>query len=407
MERADLVVIGAGIVGLATGRAVLRAHPSATVVVLDKEGVVSGHQSGRNSGVIHAGVYYPAGSQKARLCTAGRSSMLAFCRDQGVSHQICGKVVVAVDEPERDRLVDLQRRCQANGVRAETIGREGLRDIEPHAAGIAGLHVPDTGVVDYADVSRALARDITQSHGTIRLETAVVSGSERAEGLVLETTRDPIAAQRVVACCGLHADEVAQAVSGPGADGGLRIVPFRGEYFELAPARSHLVRALIYPVPDPQFPFLGVHLTRGITGHVHLGPNAVLALAREGYSWRDVDIADLGRTVKSPGFRLLARRHWRYGLNEMTRSFSRRRFTRALQRLVPEITEHDLEPAPAGVRAQAVAADGTLVDDFAFQQVGRAFHVLNAPSPAATASLEIGAMICRHLELVTKGSASA
>jgi L-2-hydroxyglutarate oxidase len=371
------------------------------VLVLDKEGVISGHQSGRNSGVIHAGVYYSAGSHKARLCTAGRASMVAFCRDQGIPHHVCGKVVVAVDETERDRLSDLQSRCRANGVRVEAIDREELHKLEPYVAGVAGLHVPDTGVLNYADVCEAYARDIRQAGGTIRLETTVLRGTERAEGLVLETTRDPIAAQRVVACCGLHADEVARCISGPGADGGLRIIPFRGEYYELAPARSHLVRALIYPVPDPQFPFLGVHLSRGIDDKVHLGPNAVLALAREGYSWRHIDMTDLLGTVRWPGFRLLARKHWRYALGEMTRSLSRRRFTRALQRLVPEITETDLEPAPAGVRAQAVGADGSLVDDFAFRQLGRAFHVLNAPSPAATASLEIGAMISQRLELAT------
>ena len=403
MEHADLVVIGAGIVGLATARAVLADHPNARIVVIEKESFLSGHQSGRNSGVIHAGVYYTPGSEKARLCTAGRASMVAYCEAHGIAHEVCGKVVVAIDAEEDRRLRDLEQRCRENGVRVEAVGPDGLRDIEPYAAGYSALHVLDTGITDYAAVCASLAAEITRAGGRVQLGTSVISGTERAEGLILETDEEPIRAGRVVACAGLHADRIAEAVSGPGAAGGLRIIPFRGEYHELTASRKHLVRHLIYPVPDPRFPFLGVHLTRGVNGHVHVGPNAVLALAREGYRWRDIDGRDLRETLGFSGFRRLAAKYWRYGAGEMARSLSRRRFTHALQRLVPEIRTADLERSTAGVRAQAVAPDGNLVDDFEFRQVGRALHVLNAPSPAATASLEIGAAISRRLELEAAG----
>jgi L-2-hydroxyglutarate oxidase len=399
MQRVDVLVVGGGIVGLATARAVLRARPEQSVVVVEKEASVGAHQSGRNSGVIHAGVYYAPGSDKARLCGAGRTSMVEYCRQHGIAHAVCGKVVVASRHDDRDRLAELERRCAANGVRAEMIGPERLREIEPHVAGVAALHVLDTGIVDYADVCRALAAEISQAGAEIRLECGVQSGSENAAGLVVETTAGPIQAKRVVGCAGLHADEVARAISGPDGAGDMRVIAFRGEYRELVPSRSHLVRTLVYPVPDPRFPFLGVHLTRGVNGHVHVGPNAVLAFAREGYEWRQIDLRHLRDTVRFAGFRRFARRNWRFGLDEMARSFSTRRFTSAVQHLVPEIERADLAPAPAGVRAQAVRADGELVDDFAFRQVGRALHVLNAPSPAATASLEIGTTIAERLQL--------
>ncbi len=398
MDRADVLVVGGGIVGLATARAVLRAHPERSVVVVEKEASVGAHQSGRNSGVIHAGVYYAPGSDKARFCSAGRTSMVEYCKQHGIEHAVCGKVVVARVDADRARLAELERRCLANGVRTEMIGPERLREIEPHVAGVAALHVLDTGIVDYANVCRVLAAEIEAGGAEIRLECAVSSGTETAAGLVVETTGGPIEAQRVVTCAGLHADEVAQAVSGPEGAGDLRVIAFRGEYRELVPTRSHLVRTLIYPVPDPQFPFLGVHLTRGIDGHVHVGPNAVLALAREGYQWRQIDIRQLRRTFAFRGFRRFARTNWRFGFDEMARSLSRRRFAAAARQLVPEIARADLAPAPSGVRAQAIAADGRLVDDFAFRSVGRALHVLNAPSPAATASLEIGAAIAARLE---------
>jgi L-2-hydroxyglutarate oxidase len=398
MERADVVVIGGGILGLATARAIVRSFPSRSVVVLEKEAAVATHQSGRNSGVIHAGVYYQPGSAKAQLCTAGRASMVAYCREHGIDHAVCGKVVVATDDVDRARFGELARRCEANGVRAELIGRDQLRELEPHAAGVAALHVLDTGVVDFGDVCRALAKEIEDANARIRLGCAVLAGRESVSAITLETTDGPIEARRVVACAGLHADDVARAVSGEEAIADVRVAAFRGEYRELVPARTELVRALIYPVADPGYPFLGVHLTRGIDGRVHVGPNAVLAFAREGYRWRRLDLRFLGATAAFPGFRRFARRHWRFGLDEMTRSLSRRRFTAAARRLVPEIERTDLVRATSGVRAQAIGRDGELVDDFVIRTVGRAVHVLNAPSPAATASLEIGAQIATHLD---------
>jgi L-2-hydroxyglutarate oxidase len=397
MEQVDVLVVGAGIVGLATARAIQQARPGTSVLVVEKEDQPARHQSGRNSGVIHAGVYYAPGSEKARLCAAGRASMVAYCREHGVNHAVCGKVVVAVDESERERLAELERRCRINGVRVEPVDRARLRELEPHVAGVAALHVLDTGIADFRDVCRSLATDVEAAGGRLRLETAVLGAEEHDDRLVVETDRDPVAARHVVTCAGLQADRLAEAISGPEGSAGLRVVPFRGEYYALVAERDHLVQSLVYPVPDPQFPFLGVHLTRGVDGHVHVGPNAVLALAREGYSWREMEMADVRETLRSPGFRKLARQHWRYGATEMARSVSRRRFTKALQRLVPAVRSRDLTRATAGVRAQAIRADGSLVDDFAFQQRGRALHVLNAPSPAATASLEIGKVIAARL----------
>jgi len=276
-------------VGLATARAVRRAHPDRSVTVVEKEPAVALHQSGRNSGVIHAGVYYPPGSDKARFCAAGRISMVEYCKDHGIDHAVSGKVVVALDEPEATRLSELERRCAANRVRAEMIGPDRLAELEPHVAGVAALHVLDTGIVDYGEVCRTLARELEAGGTEIRLGARVINGREAPAGLIVETSDGPIEAKRVVTCAGLHADDVAEAISGPGGAGGLRVMAFRGEYQELVAGRAHLVRGLVYPVPDPQFPFLGVHLTRGINGHVHVGPNAVLAFAREGYRWRTID----------------------------------------------------------------------------------------------------------------------
>lgn len=399
MQRADVVVVGGGIVGLATARAILRRDPARSVVVIEKESAVGTHQSGRNSGVIHAGVYYRPGSEKARLCTAGRISMVEYCREHGIEHAVPGKVVVAADETDRARLVELVHRCEANGVRADLIGPERLREIEPHAAGVAALHVLDTGIVDYGEVCRSLAKEIGDAGGRLVLGASVHAGREIGDGMVLETTDGAFEARRVVTCAGLHADEVAGAVSGPEVVAGVRVIAFRGEYRELVPERAHLVRSLVYPVADPAYPFLGVHLTRGIDGTVHVGPNAVLAFAREGYQWRRVDVRHLGSTFGFGGFWRFARRHWRFGLDEMLRSISHRRFAAAARRLVPEIHRGDLVTAPAGVRAQAVGADGELLDDFVIRRAGRAVHVLNAPSPAATASLEIGATIAAGLDL--------
>ncbi len=394
-----MVIIGAGIVGLATAHSIVTSRPGTRVVVVDKEGSIAGHQTGRNSGVIHAGVYYKPGSSKARLCALGRQRMVEFCREHGVAHEVCGKVVVAVTADEQPRLAELHRRCVANGVDVELIGPERLAELEPHAAGVEALHVKVTGIADFPGVCRVLADRIVAAGGDIRLSSAVVGAATDSEEVVIETTSGSIRAGRAVNCAGLQADRIARLLGGQEAARGMSIVPFRGEYFELAPSRSHLVRALIYPVPDPQFPFLGVHLTRGVNGRVHAGPNAVLALAREGYSWRVVDRHDVAETIRFPGFRTLAKAQWRYGLSEMVRSVSRKRFAGALARLVPEVTAHDLEPASSGVRAQAVHADGRLADDFEFSHSnsGRVLHVLNAPSPAATASLAIGDEIAAEL----------
>lgn len=390
--RVDLLVIGAGIIGLATARAALLQQPGLRVVVVDKEGAVAGHQTGRNSGVIHAGVYYKPGSAKAAMCTAGRDRMVTFCRERDVPHEVCGKLVVAVDEHEQARLDDLQARCEANGVQVARLSPSAMRDIEPHVAGIDALYVPATGIVDYGRVCDEFVHDIVAMGGEVRLASPFHDADGVGRELIVHAGDAEYLARAAVNCGGLHADRIARSFGGAAAARGMTIIPFRGEYFELAPARRHLVHGLIYPAPDPRFPFLGVHLTRSVHGGVHVGPNAVLALAREGYSWRVIEPADIAETMRAPGFRTLARQHWRYGLNEMTRSLSRRSFARALARLVPDVTAADLSPAASGVRAQAVHADGRLADDFELHRSneGRVLHVLNAPSPAATASLAIG-----------------
>ena len=346
----DVVVIGAGIVGLATAHAVQVAQPGARVAVLDKEGSIAGHQTGRNSGVIHAGVYYKPGSEKARLCAAGRQRMVDFCAEHDVAHEVCGKVVVATEEDELDRLAELQRRCEANGVDVEMIGPERLAELEPHAAGVQALHVKVTGIADFPGVCRVLAGMITDAGGELHLETAVVGAATDGGQLVIETTGGTIRTTSAVNCAGLHADRVARLLGGEDAARGMQIVPFRGEYFELAPSRSYLVNALIYPVPDPQFPFLGVHLTRGVNGRIHAGPNAVLALAREGYSWRIVNRHDVAETLRFSGFRTLAKAQWRYGLSEMVRS----REPRQVRRLAVAPRPRHRAPRPrAGVERRA------------------------------------------------------
>ncbi len=352
-----IAVVGGGIVGLAVAYALRDLGP----VVFEKEPRVGAHQTGHNSGVIHSGIYYKPGSQKARYCREGVRLMLEFCRGHGIPHRVCGKVIVAAGDAERPGLEELARRGEANGVRVERIGPERLREIEPHARGVAALHVPEAGIVDYSAVARKLASFVE-----------VRTGVRGAPG-----------ARLTIYCAGLHADRLAHSR--------LRIIPFRGEYYHLR--RPSLVRSLIYPVPDPAFPFLGVHFTRTIHGTVEAGPNAVLAFRREGYRRTDFDLRDLVATLSYPGFLRLAGRHWRMGLMEMRRSWSRRAFARSLQRLVPEVTEADLVPGGAGVRAQALDPDGSLVDDFHIEERGGEIHVLNVPSPAATASLAIGRAI--------------
>lgn len=387
----DVVVIGAGIVGLATARAVHAARPATRIVVVDKEPVLARHQTGSNSGVIHSGLYYRPGSLKAALTVAGKVELERFCAEHDVAWERCGKVVVATRPNELDALRTLAERAEANGVAAERIPLGRLRELEPHVDGIDALHVPGTGIVDYPGVCRALADDLTAVGAELRLATTVTGGAEQPGGVIVRTDRDDIEAAVVVNCAGLHADRIAAAW--PGATTGVRIMPFRGEYHELVAGRRDLVRNLIYPVPDPRFPFLGVHFTRRVDGTVEAGPNAVPAFDREGYRWRDIDPRDAAEIVRARSSRVLARRYWRTGLGEIHRSASRRAFVHALQRLVPDVRTTDLRRAGAGVRAQAIDAAGNLLDDFAFAETRRAVHVVNAPSPAATASLAIGRSI--------------
>ena len=378
----DTVVIGGGIVGLATARALVDG--GLDVAVVEKEDRPAAHQSGRNSGVLHSGIYYRPGSLKARTVEAGRRSMISFCRANGVALDLCGKLVVATSYEELGRLADLEQRAADNRIEVRRLDAGGIRDVEPHVAGVAALHVPSAGLVDFPAVCRVLAGGLD-----VRLGTEVAGLEERASSVVVTTNAGDLQARTVVNCAGLHADRIAALHR----EVDVRIVPFRGEYHELRPAARHLVRDLVYPVPDPAFPFLGVHLTRTLDGGVHCGPNAVLALAREGYDRRTVRAGDVAETLRWPGTRRLARRHWRTGAVEVGRSLSRRAFAAALRRLVPDLTVDDLVPAPAGVRAQALDRDGSLLDDFVIRESPRIVDVLNAPSPAATASLEIGRLI--------------
>ncbi len=386
MSGRRATVVGGGIVGLAVAERLIRDDPSTRVTVLEKEPGWARHQTGRNSGVIHSGLYYPPGSAKARWCRSGVAALLGLARSDGVPYALTGKLVVATDPAELGRMEALRERGLANGLGVRRIEGDEAREHEPHVAAIAALHVPETGIIDYAEVCRALVRRLEDAGAELRTRTTVVDATEHADAVTVETTTGAVPSDVVVNCAGLHADVVARRM---GHEPSVRIVPFRGEYRELRPEATDLVRGLVYPVPDPELPFLGVHLTRGIEGHVHAGPNAVLALAREGYRWGDVRPAEVADTLAWPGFWRLARRQVRTGAAEVARSLSTRRFADSLRRLVPELRDEDLLPSPAGVRAQAVARDGRLVDDFLLERHGRSVHLLNAPSPAATASLEI------------------
>jgi len=400
VSRYEVAIIGGGIVGLATAAALLRRR-ARPLVVLEAESEVATHQTGHNSGVIHAGVYYRPGSLKAQLCAEGRSRMYRFCEERGVRHARCGKLIVATDPTELPMLDELQRRAQANGLTGlRRCGPEELRDREPHAAGVAALLVSETGVVDYAEVSRAIAAVVRELGGEVRTGARLVGLKRNERDLHLELTDNPVRTRALVNCAGLQSDRVARLC---GVDPGVTVVPFRGEYYHIRPDRASLIRGLIYPVPNPALPFLGVHFTRGIDGSVEAGPNAVLALSRHGYSWSDVSPSDIVEMLGHPGVWRMARRHWRSGLAEIGRSLSKPAFVRALQRLVPDIAATDLEPGGAGVRAQAVARDGSLLDDFHFVEGPGTLHVLNAPSPAATASLAIGEIIADRLEHVAPG----
>jgi L-2-hydroxyglutarate oxidase len=385
-----VVVIGGGNLGLAVADRITLSRPGSQVTVLEKESRWATHQTGRNSGVVHSGLYYKPGSHKATMCRRGAASMVRFAQEEGVAVERCGKLVVATTAAELPGLRALAERGRQNGLHIRELSQEAACEIEPHVACVAALHVEETAIIDYRGVCEALVRRLEAAGAELRLSTRVVGLREDARTTTVETSAGSFEAEGVVNCAGLQSDLVA---SFGGQRLPARIIPFRGEYYELRPQSHHLVRGLIYPVPDPRFPFLGVHLTRMIGGGVHAGPNAVLALAREGYSWRAVDGRELALTAGYPGFWRLAARHARTGLAEVTRSLSRRRFAASLQRLVPEIVVDDLVPAPAGVRAQAVLRNGALADDFLIERQGRTVHVLNAPSPAATSALEIAAHV--------------
>tara|TARA_B100000446_G_scaffold165023_1_gene167154 strand:+ start:392 stop:1609 length:1218 start_codon:yes stop_codon:yes gene_type:complete len=388
--RADVVVVGGGILGLATAHALIRRLPGISVVVLEKENTVAVHQTGRNSGVIHAGLYYPPGSLKAGLAVRGGERLVDFCADHGIAHDRCGKLVVATSDDQRPQLTALAERARANGVPVTELTPGAAAEHEPHVSCVAALHVPSTGRADFAAVARSLAGLVAAAGGEVRTGVQAGRATTTAEGWLIDTPNGPIRSRFLVGCAGLHADRVARR---SGARPDARILPFRGEYLDVAGPSADLVRGLVYPVPDPRFPFLGVHLTRNLDGGVHAGPNAVLALAREGYNWSDISLRDMASTLVWPGTARLLRRYWRPGLDEMFRSLSRHRFMTAARLLVPGLDAADVRRAPAGVRAQAVDRGGTLLDDFHLLDGDRSLHVLNAPSPAATASLEIGTLV--------------
>lgn len=394
MNRTDVIVLGGGIVGLATAYRLSQRYPNKSIRLIEKEASLAFHQTGRNSGVLHSGIYYKPSTLRAQNCRTGKQAMEQFCAEQNIAYEICGKVIVAVDDSEIPNLERIFERGQANGVSCAMIGSERLHEIEPHVAGVRAIHVPEAGIVDYLGVCVRLGELLTQSGTDIRLSTKVVGQRSTTDEVIVQTTQGDFAASFVVNCTGLHADRVT-AMSGQRPDA--QVVPFRGEYFELKPAAQHLCRALIYPVPDPKFPFLGVHFTKLVKGGVECGPNAVLAFAREGYTKRDINLRDLVEALTYVGFLKMASRHWRTGCAEMWRSFSKQAFVKALQRLIPEVRAEQLEHAPAGVRAQALGRDGNLLDDFLIQDTARVVNVGNAPSPAATAALNVGNLIVDRL----------
>jgi (S)-2-hydroxyglutarate dehydrogenase len=406
-RETDLLIIGAGIVGLATALEATRRLAGMRVLVVDKEDHVAAHQTGHNSGVIHSGLYYKTGSLKARKCVAGAASMKRFCREQGVPFEECGKLVVATTPEEVPRLEQLHQRGIANGVPGlRMMERDQFREIEPHCSGLRALQVPTTGIVDYTVVAQKYAELITRLGGEIVLGAKVTGLREDGQANLVQTKGGDFRARYVINCAGLYCDTVARMA---GVQTELEIVPFRGEYYEVKPECRHLVKALIYPVPDPRFPFLGVHFTRRVNGSVEAGPNALLAMRREGYTGAGVDLSEAAETLGFPGFWKMARKYWRMGLAEQYRSWVKGAFVKSLQKMVPELQESDLAPGGSGVRAQAVDNDGNLLDDFYFLHSGRMIHVCNVPSPAATASLEIGKeivdMLVQQFDLTPKSTA--
>ena len=394
MKAFDLAVIGGGIVGLATAYRFNQRFPDHRVVVLEKETQVAAHQTGHNSGVLHSGIYYKPGSLKALTCRAGKRAIEEFCSAEGIAHEICGKVIVAVTDGDLPALQRIYERGVANGVNCRLIDKVRLAELEPHAAGVAAIHVPEAGIVNYRQVCERLADKVRQAGGQVFLGAKVTAIHKKPDGVTVVTTAGDFVARQLVCCAGLHSDRVARLT---GRDPGAQVVPFRGEYYALKPGAFRLCRNLIYPTPDPQFPFLGVHFTRMIDGSVECGPNAVLAFGREAYQFFRLNPRDLLETLSYRGFLRMARKHWKMGLGEMWRSLSKPAFVRALQRLVPDIRSEHLEPAPAGIRAQMVALDGAMVDDFLVLEDERVVNICNTPSPAATASLQIGTVIVDRL----------
>ncbi|WP_096203205.1 L-2-hydroxyglutarate oxidase [Bacillus sp. FJAT-45350] len=390
----DFAIIGGGIVGLSTGMALYQRFPNAKVVVIEKESAIAEHQTGHNSGVIHSGIYYKPGSFKARFARQGSKSMTEFCQTHGIEHDICGKVIVATQKEELALLDNLYSRGIENELAIQKIGQDELKDIEPHVNGLGAIRVPQAGIVNYRQVSEKFA-DIIQNHGgEIKLNTKVIKIHDESDGVTIETNSCTIKSRIMINCAGLHSDRIAKAT---GYKTDMKIVPFRGEYYKLIPEKRYLVKHLIYPVPNPKFPFLGVHFTRMINGEIDAGPNAVLSFKREGYKKTDFNAKDLTEVLRYRGFWKLASKFMKEGMDEYVRSFSKKQFTKSLQRLIPEIQEDDLIPAPAGVRAQALKHDGNMVDDFHIIMGKRTIHVCNAPSPAATASIEIGQEIVSRI----------
>jgi L-2-hydroxyglutarate oxidase len=387
----DVAIVGGGIVGLASARSLLERDPGLKIVVLEKEPQVASHQTGNNSGVIHAGIYYKPRSLKANLCVAGARLLRAFCDQHGIAYELCGKAVVATEERELEALEELYRRGTANGVPGlRKVDQAELRAIEPHVNAIAGLHSPQTGIVNYKQVAAAMVTELRTAGAEVLTGAQVLAIHPDGSGVRLQTPAGEVAARFVINCAGLYSDKIARMM---GIDPDVQIIPFRGEYYFLKPERQDLVRGLIYPVPDARFPFLGVHFTRTVEGKVEAGPNAVLAFAREGYTKGTIRPGELWETLRYGGFHRMARKYWRVGMYEVYRSFSREAFVRALQRLVPDVRSEDVVPGGAGVRAQAVTPAGALIDDFKIMETDASIHVLNAPSPAATASLAIGGYV--------------
>ncbi len=390
----DFIIAGGGIIGLATAWRLTELQPDSYILVLEKDRAVARHQSGRNSGVVHSGIYYQPGSTKARLCRLGYHQLLDFASENRIAHEVCGKLIVAASDAEIPRLEALEDRARANGLTGVTrLDGSGLRRLEPQAAGMAALHVAETGIIDFGEICRRLVRLIELAGGRVATSHPVTALGREGDARLVLAGDEAFLTRYFINCAGLYSDRVARLDE---LDPGVRIVPFRGDYYRFRAGAPPLVRHLIYPVPDPAFPFLGVHFTRTIAGDIECGPNAALALGREAYGRFSVDLLDALATLRAPGVRRLARLHWRMGLAELRRSFSKRAFVRALQRLVPAVRGDMLERRPAGIRAQAVRPDGTLVDDFAFAEGEQSLHVLNAPSPAATAALAIGLEIAER-----------